>query len=122
MKYLCLAYESEATFKAMPRAEWDAVRADTLRYVETLRQSGQLIDARPLQSASRAVTLTLRRGQLAVSDGPFAESKEQLGGFFLIEAVDLNEAIGIAARWPGARYGEIEIRPVADVLPEEGRY
>lgn len=122
MKYLCLAYESEASFKTMPRAEWDAVREETLRYVETLKRGGQLIDARPLQSSSLAVTLKVRDTQLTVTDGPFAESKEQLGGFFLIEAADLNEAIAIASRWPGARYGEIEVRPVADILPEEGRY
>lgn len=122
MKYLCLAYEAEATFKAMPGAEWDALREETLTYVESLRRSGQLIDARPLKSATSAATLKVRNGQLSVTDGPFAETKEQLGGYFLIEARDLNEAIQVAAKWPGARYGEIEVRPVEEGLPASGRY
>ena len=120
--YLCLAYEAEATFTQMPRVEWDVVREEILAYVEALRQSGQLLDARPLQSATTAATLKVRNGQLAVTDGPFAETKEQLGGYFLIEARDLNEAIQVAAKWPGARYGEIEVRPVEECLRPEGRY
>jgi hypothetical protein len=122
MKYLCLAYEAEETFKTMPREEWDKVREETLSYVEALKRSGHLIDARPLQSATTAVTLKVRSGNLSVTDGPFAETREQLGGFFLIEARDLNEAIQIASKWPGARYGEIEVRPVAEELRPEGRY
>lgn len=122
MKYLCLAYEAEATFKAMPREEWDALREETLAYVATLERSGHLVDARPLQSAQTAVTLKVRNGQLSVTDGPFAETKEQLGGFVLIEARDLNEAIQVAAKWPGARYGEIEVRPVEEMLREDARY
>ncbi|KFB68207.1 YciI family protein [Candidatus Accumulibacter vicinus] len=122
MKYLCLAYEAEATFTRMPRAEWDAVREETLAYVQALRQSGHLVDARALRSASSAVTLKVRDGRLSVTDGPFIETKEQLGGFFLIEARDFDEAIQIAAQWPGARYGEIEVRPVEEGLPEDARY
>lgn len=122
MKYLCLAYEAETVFKTMPGPEWDALREETLSYVETLQRGGQLIDTRPLQSATTAVTLKVRGGQLAVTDGPFAETKEQLGGYFLIEARDLNEAIQIAAKWPGARYGQIEVRPIEDGLRAEGRY
>ena len=114
--YLCLAYEAEATFTQMPRVEWDVVREEILAYVEALRQSGQLLDARPLQSATTAATLKVRNGQLAVTDGPFAETKEQLGGYFLIEAIQ------VAAKWPGARYGEIEVRPVEECLRPEGRY
>lgn len=122
MKYLCLAYESEAPFKAMPRAERDALREETLSYVETLKRSGTLIDTRPLRSATTAVTLTQRGGRLTVTHGPFAETKEQLGGYFLIEAGSLDEAVQIAAGWPGARYGQIEVRPVAELLPEASRY
>jgi hypothetical protein len=106
----------------MPRAEWDAVREETLAYVDALKQSGQLVDARPLRSATTAATLRVRNGQLSVTDGPFAETKEQLGGYFLIEARDLNEAIQIAAKWPGARLGQIEVRPVEEGLRPEGRY
>ncbi len=86
MKYLCLAYEAQATFDTMPRREWETVREETLAYVDALKHSGHLIDARPLQSATTAATLKVRNGQLSMTDGPFAETKEQLGGYFLIEA------------------------------------
>lgn len=122
MKYLCLAYEDEAVFERMPRAEWDALRTETLAYVEQLRDNGHLISAEPLQSARTAVTVRVRDRRLATMDGPFAETKEQLGGFFLIEARDLNEAIQIAAKWPSARLGTIEVRPVEAALPEDRRY
>ena len=122
MKYLCLAYEAEETFKTMPREEWDAVREETLAYVDALKRSGHLLDTRPLRSATSAATLKVRDGKLSVTDGPFAETKEQLGGYFLIEARDLNEAIRVASKWPGARYGEIEVRPVEEQLRPEGRY
>ncbi|MGH6833134.1 MAG: YciI family protein [Methyloceanibacter sp.] len=122
MKYLCLAYEAEETFKTMPREEWDAVREETLAYYRCAEASGHLLDTCPLRSATSAATLKVRDGKLSVTDGPFAETKEQLGGFFLIEARDLNEAIQVASKWPGARYGEIEVRPVEEQLRPEGRY
>jgi hypothetical protein len=114
MKYLCLAYEAEETFTAMPRAAWEALRDETLAYVEALQQSGHLISTNALQSA--------RTGKLSVTDGPFIETKEQLGGFFLIEAVDLDEAIAVASKWPGARFGDIEVRPIEEALRVEARY
>ena len=122
MKYLCLAYESEEPFKAMPREEWQRLREETLAYVERLREGGQLLDARPLRSARTAATLRVRNGQLSVTDGPFAETREQLGGYFLLEARDLNEAIQVAAKWPGARIGHIEVRPVDEELRTDARY
>lgn len=122
MKYLCLAYESEGTFQGMPKAQWLSLREETLSYVDTLQRNGQLIATNALQSARTAATVRIRNGQLSVTDGPFAETKEQLGGFFLIEARDLNEAIQIASRWPSARLGSIEVRPVEATLREEGRY
>ena len=122
MKYLCLAYEAEETFNSMSRAEWDMVREETLAYVDSMKKSGHLIDARPLRSAKGAATLKVRNGQLSVTDGPFAETKEQLGGYFLIAARDLNEAIQVASKWPGARYGQIEVRPIDEGLRPEGRY
>jgi hypothetical protein len=122
MKYLCLAYEAEETFNNMPAAEWESVREETLSYVEALKRGGHLIDTWALRSAATAATLKVRNGHLSVTDGPFAETKEQLGGYFLIEARDLDEAIQIAAKWPGARYGEIEVRPVEDGLRTDGRY
>lgn len=122
MKFLCLAYEEEMLFHEMPAAEWQALRRETLDYVEHLRERGQLIDARPLQSARTATTLRVREGKLAVTDGPFAETKEQIGGFFLIEAADFEEAVRIASRWPSARLGTIEVRPLEEGLDPARRY
>lgn len=122
MKYLCLAYEAEETFNAMQKIEWDALREETLAYVESLKQSGYLILTNALQSARTATTLSVRGGKVMVTDGPFIETKEQLGGFFLIEVTSLQEAIQVASKWPGARYGNIEVRPVEESLREESRY
>ena len=122
MKYLCLAYEEEKKLADLSRAEWDALRGETLAYVEILRKSGHLILTNALQSARTAATVRVRSGRLAVMDGPYAETKEQLGGFFLIEASDRNEAIELASRWPSARLGSIEVRPIEEVLREERRY
>lgn len=122
MKYLCLAYEEEKVLNALSRDEWDALRTETLEYVESLRATGQLLSAEPLQSARTAATVRVRSGKLATTDGPFAETREQLGGFFLIEARDMNEAIQVASRWPSARLGSIEVRPIESGLPEDRRY
>jgi hypothetical protein len=122
MKYLCLAYEEERLFHEMTESEWRVLRQETLDYVDALSESGHLIDARPLQSARDAVTVRVRTGRTSVTDGPFAETKEQLGGYFLIEARDLDEAVRIAGGWPSARIGTIEVRPIEEGLRTEGRY
>ena len=122
MKFLCLAYEEEAVLNGLDRADWDALREETLAYVEILRKSGHLVLTHPLQSATRASTLRVRDARLTVADGPYAETREQLGGFFLIEARDQSEAIELASRWPSARLGSIEVRPIEEVLREERRY
>jgi hypothetical protein len=122
MKYLCLAYEAEEKLNALSASEWDALRRETLAYVEELRESGHLIVTHALKSIRTAATVRVRSGGLSVTDGPFAETKEQLGGFFLIEAADLNEAVRIASRWPSARLGSIEVRPIEPVLNVESRY
>ncbi|HEX7037493.1 MAG TPA: YciI family protein [Pseudomonadales bacterium] len=122
MKYLCLAYEEEARLNALSAAEWEALRAETLAYVDSLREAGRLIATEPLRSSRTAATVRVRQGNVSVTDGPYAETKEQLGGFFLIEADDMNEALQIAARWPSARIGSIEVRPIEDGLPIERRY
>jgi len=122
MKYLCLAYEEEKRLNDLSRGEWDALRGETLAYVEILRKSGHLLITNALQSARTAATVRVRSGTVSVIDGPYAETKEQLGGFFLIEARDLNEAIDVASRWPSARLGSIEVRPIEEELPEERRY
>ena len=122
MKYLCMAYEEENKLNVMSRSEWEVLRSETLAYVEELRTSDRLISAEPLQSVRTAATVRVRGGKVSITDGPFAETKETLGGFFLINARDLNEAIQIASRWPSARLGSIEVRPIDEELRKESRY
>jgi len=122
MKYLCLAYEEEKKLKALSRGEWGALRTETLAYVDTLRQGGHLIATHALKGVQTATTVRVRDGRLATTDGPFAETKEQLGGFFLIEARDRDEAIQLAGKWPSARLGSIEVRPIEEELRQDGRY
>jgi len=122
MKFLCLAYEEEKKLTDLSHAEWTALRGETLAYVDALEKAGHLILTNALQSARKAATVRVRSGALSVQDGPFADTKEQLGGFFLIEARDQEEAIQIASRWPSARIGSIEVRPVEEELGEERRY
>lgn len=122
MKYLCLAYEEEQKLNELTESEWHALRQETLEYVEALREDGHLVAAHPLQSATTASMVRVRDGRLSVTDGPFAETKEQIGGYFLIEADDLDDGIRIAARWPSARLGSIEVRPIEEELRLEGRY
>lgn len=122
MKYICLAYEEESKLNSLTKSEWDELRSETLTYVDGLKNEGKLFSAEPLQSVDNATTVRVRDGKVSITDGPFAETKETLGGFFLIEAADLNEAIQIASKWPSARFGSIEVRPVENGLSEEGRY
>lgn len=122
MKYLCMAYEEESKLDALSQSEWTALRAETLNYVEELKKGGYLIAAEPLQSVRTAATVRVRNGKISITDGPFAETKETLGGFFLIEAIDMNEAIQVASRWPSARLGSIEVRPIEAGLKEDKRY
>jgi hypothetical protein len=122
MKYLCLAYEEEQKLNALSESEWHLLRQETLDYVAALQDSGHLVDARPLRSATSASTLRVRDGKIMVTDGPFAETKEQIGGFFLIDCADHEEALRIAAKWPSARIGTIEVRPIEDELQLDRRY
>ena len=122
MKFLCLAYEEERQLNDLSAAEWQALRQETLDYVESLRKSGRLILTQPLQSATTAAIVRIRGGHLSITDGPFAETKEQIGGFFLIEAASHDEAVQVAAKWPSARIGSIEVRPVEEGLRIDRRY
>ncbi|MEW5797526.1 MAG: YciI family protein [Bacteroidota bacterium] len=122
MKYICLAYEEESILNKLSNDEWNVLRKETLDYVEQLKKSSRLIAAEPLQSVRKAASVRVRNGKVSVTDGPFAETKETLGGFFLIEAKDLNEAIAVASKWPSARFGTIEVRPIEQGLREESRY
>jgi hypothetical protein len=122
MKFLCLAYEEEKALNALSRSEWEALRRETLAYVDTLREGGHLIATHALQSVRTARTVRVRKGKMVATDGPFAETKETLGGFFLIEARDLHEAVELAGKWPSARLGSIEVRPIEEALRLERRY
>jgi hypothetical protein len=122
MKFMCLAYEEEATLNALSRAEWNALRDETIAYVDSLRANGKLVLTNALQSVRTAATVRVRGGAKLVTDGPYAETKEMIGGFFLVEVEDREEALALAAAWPSARFGTIEVRPIEETLPEERRY
>ena len=114
MKYLCLIYDEEAKFGSMPRPEMDALMDEYFAFTRDIRESGHYLGGNDLQPTRNATTVRVRNGRLSTTDGPFAETKEQLGGYYLIEAKDLNEAIQIAARIPSAKMGSVEVRPIQE--------
>jgi hypothetical protein len=115
MKYLCMVLVDEKKLDALSESEAQTLDDDSLAYDDTLRQGGHLIAAQALESVSTATVVRVRGGKVSVTDGPFAETNEQIGGFLLIEAQDLNEAIQLAAKVPVIRLGGIEIRPVKEL-------
>ena len=115
MKYVCLVYLVENDMSEMTKKEADACTDESLAYDDALRKAGHLIVAHALQPVESATTVRVRNGKLFATDGPFAETKEQLGGFILIDARDLNEAIQLASRIPPAAVGSIEIRPIRPI-------
>ncbi|MGK9235529.1 YciI family protein [Inquilinus limosus] len=112
MKYLCLVYMEQRTLDAMSPDELGALVRESMANDEEMRRRGQFVAAQALQPTSAATTLRIRGGRVITSDGPFAETKEFLSGFIMIEARDLNEALQLAANIPMARMGSIEVRPV----------
>lgn len=108
MKYLCLVYSEEKELEGFPDDQ-------CVNYDEGIRKSGHCLASEALQPVQTAATVRVRSGKVSVTDGPFAETKEQLAGFYLIEARDLNEAIQVAARIPPARVGSIEVRPIREL-------
>jgi hypothetical protein len=117
MRYVCLVYLVEQDLAVMTTPEADRCTAESLACDDALRRAGHLVVAHALQPVETATTVRVRGGKLFTTDGPFAETKEQLGGFLLIEARDLNEAIQVAARIPLARRGSIEVRPIRELRP-----
>jgi hypothetical protein len=115
MKYLLMCCHDEKKFDSMSKAECDAVMEETMAYCDALKKSGQLVAVEQLEPIRTAMSVRIRGGKLSVTDGPFAETKEQFGGFFLISARDLNEAIQVAAKFPSVRFGTMEVRPVRDI-------
>jgi len=117
MKYMLLIYMDE---QAMDDAERQHCYEESTQFTHQLKAEGQYLGASPLQPVSTATSVRVRDGKRLVTDGPFAETREQLGGYFLVEAKDLDAAIGIAGRIPGARFGTVEIRPMIELpgLPD----
>ena len=118
MRYLCLVYYDEKTLDALSKSEYDALESEALAYDEEMRKSGHLIIAQPLQPVQSATTLRPRMGKMCITDGSFAETKERLGGFVLIDAKDLKDAIEVASKIHPARLGCIEVRPIKELSPQ----
>jgi len=114
MKYLCLIYQDEKQEPNVPKGDMQKIYAEYQAFTEDLKRNGQYLASNGLQPTSTATTVRVRDGRMSTTDGPFAETKEQLGGFFLIEAKDLNDAIKLAARIPSVRWGAVEVRPVRE--------
>jgi hypothetical protein len=112
MKYLCLVYQEEKQEVNVPRETIEQAKKDYWAFTEGIKKSGNYVGSNGLQQTDKATTVRVRNGKLSATDGPFAETKEQLGGYFLIEAKDRAEAIQIAGRIPSAKWGSIEVRPV----------
>ncbi len=114
MQYLCLLYQDESKMAALSRSERDAMLAVALAYRDELRQRGHYVASSRLQPVHTAITVRVRDGRVSLGDGPAAGAREQLNGFYLVDARDLNDAIRLASQMPPARIGCIEIRPLAE--------
>jgi hypothetical protein len=112
MKYLCLIYSDEKRIGSLSASDSEKVMGEYGAFTQSIQKSGHLLAAERLQPTHTATTIRSRNGKVSTTDGPFAETKEQLGGFYLIEARDLNDAIQVASRIPGTRMGSIEVRPI----------
>lgn len=115
MKYIALVYYQEDIMNAMTQQEWDSLNHECMDCSERLTESKNLVAGQALQQVSTATTVRVRDGKTMTMDGPFAETKEQLAGFYLLEANDLNHAIQLASNIPPARFGSIEIRPIREL-------
>jgi hypothetical protein len=115
MRYLLLIYDKESDWGSMSEAERGKMFAEYMTFTEDIKKSGHYVGGDPLQPTASATTVRVRDGKTTTTDGPFAETREQLGGYYKIEAKDLDEAAKIAARIPGARMGSIEVRPIVEM-------
>ena len=117
MKYVCLGYFDEKKWEALPEGERNALMDACFAYDDELRKGGHFVGGEALQGARSATTLKYRNGKLSVTDGPYAETKEQLGGILILEARDLDHAVQLMSKHPGVRVGPFEIRPAEDMTP-----
>jgi hypothetical protein len=122
MRYLCMIFASDAQMATVPPAELAAFVNEHLDYDDRLRASGHFVESEALEAASTAAVVRVRNGRLSVTDGPFIETNEQLGGFYLVEAASEQEAVRLAAGIPSSRVGSVELRPVLELArpAEEG--
>jgi hypothetical protein len=120
MKFLLIVHHDEEAFNKIEKEKRQQMLAESIELTHQLHAAGQYLSASPLQPAATAVIVKVREGKPLVTDGPFIETREQIAGYFLINALDLNEAISIATRVPGARIGTVEVRPLIEItgLPE----
>ena len=119
MKYLCMVFYDEKKHTALSEQEHQALTDEALNYDNVMRKGGHYVTSGALEPVHAATTLRMRDGKLSITDGPFAETNEQIGGFIVIEASDLNEAIQVASRIPPARLGGIEVRPIRHLTHSE---
>jgi hypothetical protein len=112
MKYLLMIYEEEKVWNKLSESERQAMFGEYYKFTQEIKDQGKYLGGNPLKPISTATTVRVRDGKQLVTDGPFAETKEQFGGYYLVEAADLDDAIRMAAKIPGARLGSIEVRPV----------
>lgn len=115
MKYICLGYIDEKRWSTVPEGEQQARMDECFSYDDTLRKNGNFAAGEALQNSRKAVTLQWQNGKISITDGPYAETKEQLGGILILEARDLNHAIQLMSEHPGVKVGPFEIRPAADL-------
>ncbi|WP_164102844.1 YciI family protein [Candidatus Laterigemmans baculatus] len=116
MKFICLGYADDSAWEGKSAAELEAMMEECFAYDDELRRGGHWIGGEALQSARNAVTLTVRNGETVVTDGPYAETKEQIGGILLLEARDLNHAVALMSKHPGIKVGPFEIRPADEEI------
>lgn len=116
MKFICLGYADESKWNGMPEEEGNALMEECFAYDDELRKSGHFLGGEALQPVGKGVTLRFRNRKVDVTDGPYAETKEQLGGILLLEARDLNHAIALMSNHPGVRFGPFEIRPADETI------
>jgi hypothetical protein len=119
MKYLCLIYNEEKNISTLSPNDGQRMMGEYNEFTADIKKSGHYVAGEALHPVATATTVRVRNGKVSTTDGPFAETKEQLGGFYYIEAKDLNDAIQIAARIPSARMGSIEVRPIVDFAKGE---
>jgi hypothetical protein len=115
MKYLCLIYNKERNLEELSPDAWDSLKDEYVVFTDGIRSSGHHLGGEALQPTRTARTVRVRNGSVSATDGPFAETTEQLGGYYLIEARDLNDAVQVASRIPSARMGSIEVRPIVQL-------